>query len=730
MATLRFQALEDVLNRQPKNPEQPDERISEYFGENVFDVKTMREHLPDNAFEKVEEAMEKGTRIEHRVADQVASSMKEWAISRGATHYTHWFQPLTGATAEKHDAFFEPLDNGRTMEKFGGEQLVQQEPDASSLPSGGLRNTFEARGYTAWDPTSPAFVMGRTLCIPTIFVSYNSEALDYKMPLLKAIQAVDKAAVEVCQYFDRKVTSVNPTLGWEQEYFLIDRALYDARPDITMSGRSLVGHDPAKGQQLNDHYFGAIPERVHAFMRDFESEALKLGIPVKTRHNEVAPNQFECAPVFEEANLANDHNQLLMILLENVAKKHDFRVLFHEKPFLGLNGSGKHNNWSLVTNTGKNLLSPGKSSKANLMFLSFFVNVIQAIHEHADLLRASIASSGNDYRLGANEAPPAILSVFIGSQLTQLLDQIEQNVNGGTMSPEAKSGLKLDIGKIPQLMLDNTDRNRTSPFAFTGNKFEFRAVGSSGNCASAMIVLNTIVADQLKRFKKEVDERIGKGAKKDEAILRVLRNKISESKAVRFEGDNYSEEWVKEAEKRGLPNLKSTPVALDRLVSDRSKRLFSEMNVLSERELEARYEIELERYVHKLQIDSKVLGDLSQNHIIPVALRYQNHIIENVRGLKEVLGKGKGSTANSKAQEEILSAISEHVAAVKSKVDEMLKEREKADGMADIRKKARAYDERIKPLFEIIKEHTDALELMVDDDLWPLPKLREILFTR
>ncbi len=728
MATLRFQALQDVNDRAPFEVEPPSDRISDYFGQNVFGSSAMREHLPEQTFKSVKKAMEEGHRIDRSIADQVASSMKEWAIDKGATHYTHWFQPLTGSTAEKHDAFFDPIEDGRAIERFDGEQLVQQEPDASSLPSGGIRNTFEARGYTAWDPTSPAFVLGRTLCIPTIFISYTGESLDFKMPLLKALHSVEDAAVPVCNYFDKKVSGVNATLGWEQEYFLVDEALYNARPDMVLTGRALLGHDPAKGQQLNDHYFGAIPKRVNAFMRDFETESLKLGVPVKTRHNEVAPNQFECAPVFEEANLANDHNQLLMILLESVARRHGFRVLFHEKPFLGLNGSGKHNNWSLSTDAGKNLLSPGKNPKENLQFLTFFINTIKAIHDNADILRASIASAGNDHRLGANEAPPAILSVFIGSQLTQVLEDLEKHVKKkGKMTAEEKSYLKLNIGKIPGILKDNTDRNRTSPFAFTGNKFEFRAIGGSSNCAAAMTALNSIVADQLNHFREEVDQWIAKGHKKDEAVLKVLKDEVSRSKAIRFEGDNYSDEWVQEAHSRGLSELKDTPRALDVLVRKKTKELFERVNVFSERELDARYEIELENYALKLQIESRVIGDLSQNHIIPTALNYQNRLIENVKGMREVLGSQKKP---AKTQTELLHSIDQHIEGVKRSVDEMLEERSKANRLEEARERAEAYCDRVKPYFDTIKEHTDALEMLIDDELWPLPKAREILFTR
>ncbi len=728
MATLRFHALQNVVDRAPYEVEPPSDRVSDYFGENVFGTAAMREHLPEEAFKSVKKAMDEGDRIDRSIADQVASSMKEWAIAKGATHYTHWFQPLTGSTAEKHDAFFDPVEDGLVIERFDGEQLVQQEPDASSLPSGGIRNTFEARGYTAWDPTSPAFVLGRTLCIPTIFISYTGESLDFKMPLLKALHAVEDAAVPVCHYFDKKVSGVNATLGWEQEYFLVDEALFNARPDMVMTGRALLGHDPAKGQQLNDHYFGAIPKRVNAFMRDFEVEALKLGVPVTTRHNEVAPNQFECAPVFEEANLANDHNQLLMILLESVARRHNFRVLFHEKPFQGLNGSGKHNNWSLSTDTGKNLLSPGKNPKENLQFLTFFINTIKAIHDNADILRASIASAGNDHRLGANEAPPAILSVFIGSQLTQVLEDLEKHVKKkGKMSAEEKSYLKLNIGKIPSILKDNTDRNRTSPFAFTGNKFEFRAIGGSSNCAAAMTALNSIMADQLRHFREEVDDQIANGYKKDEAVLKVLKEEVSRSRAIRFEGDNYSEEWVKEAKERGLSELKDTPRALDVLVRKKTKELFERQNVFTERELDARYEIELENYALKLQIESRVIGDLSQNHIIPTALNYQNRLIDNVRGMKEVLGSQKGA---AKTQTELLRSIDDNIEGVKKAVDDMLEERSRANKLEGAKERAEAYCDRVMPYFETIKEHTDALEMLIDDELWPLPKAREILFTR
>lgn len=728
MATKRLKAYQDVLNREPKRVDY-DGKLSELFGMNVFHIDIMREFLPSETYKSMVESTQNGSRLDRKNADQVASAMKDWAISKGATHYTHWFQPLTGATAEKHDAFLKPIGPGKAIERFDGDMLVQQEPDASSFPNGGIRNTFEARGYTAWDPSSPAFMIGKTLCIPTIFISYTGESLDYKMPLLKALHAVDEAAVEVCQFFDKNVTKVSATLGWEQEYFLIDQALYNARPDILMTGRALFGHAPAKGQQLEDHYFGSIPERVTEFMREFEIESLKLGIPVTTRHNEVAPNQFECAPIFEECNLANDHNLLLMDLMEKIARKHNFRILFHEKPFAGVNGSGKHNNWSLSTNTGVNLLAPGKNPKSNLQFLTFFVNTINAIYDNADLLRAAIASAGNDHRLGANEAPPAIISAFIGSQLSALLDDLEQNVKAGKMTPQDKTELKLNIGKIPQILLDNTDRNRTSPFAFTGNKFEFRAVGSSANCSSAMIVLNTIMAKQLKDFKKSIDARIDKGESKDEAILKELQVLIKRSKLIRFEGNGYGDEWVIEAKKRGLSNHKDTPRALkiwdDKKVAD----LFEEMNVLSARELEARKEIEFENYVLKIQIESRLMGDMTQNYFIPAAAEYQNRLIQNVQGLISIFGEKTGKQ-NGKAIIEIIEEISRHINSMKTASDQMLEKRKLANKHEHAEAKALAYCDKVKPLFDEIRYHADKLELLVDDELWPLPKFRELLFTR
>ena len=728
MANQRIQAYYDVLHRTP-NEDKFNGKMSTIFGENVFHMEVMREYLPSEAYKSMKKAAQDGTRLDRDMADQVASAMKDWAITKGATHYTHWFQPLTGSTAEKHDAFLKPVAPGKAIERFDGDLLVQQEPDASSFPNGGIRNTFEARGYTAWDPSSPAFVIDKTLCIPTIFIAYTGEALDYKMPLLKALHAVNEAAVDVCQYFDKNVKRTTATLGWEQEYFLVDKALFNARPDLMMTGRALFGHDSAKGQQLDDHYFGSITERVTAFMRDFETESIRLGIPVTTRHNEVAPNQFECAPIFEECNLANDHNLLLMDLLEKVARRHNFRVLLHEKPFAGVNGSGKHNNWSLSTDTGVNLLAPGKNPKSNLQFLTFFVNTIKAIHDNADLLRAAIAGAGNDHRLGANEAPPAIISTFIGSQLTALLDNIEKNVKAGKMTPEDKTELKLDIGKIPQILLDNTDRNRTSPFAFTGNKFEFRAVGSSANCSSAMIVLNTIMAKQLKAFKASVDARIKSGDSKDEGILKELQKLIKESKKIRFEGNGYGEEWLKEAEKRGLSNLKDTPRALQVWGDKKYIDLFSELNVLTPRELEARQEIEFENYIMKIQIEARVIGEMVGNFIAPAAIEYQNKLISNVQGLIEVLGAKDGKSA-AKGAIDVIQKISEHLNKMKALSDEMLIARKEVNKIEDMEEKAIAYCDKVKVFFDQIRYNADKLELLIDDEEWRLPKFREMLFTR
>lgn len=729
MPNSRKNALNEVLHRKANHATDGSRRVSQYFGENTFHLDKMRECLTEEAYKIVKSAIEHGTHVDRLHADQIATAMKDWAISKGATHYTHWFQPLTGSTAEKHDGFFKPIGPGKAIERFEGDLLVQQEPDASSFPNGGIRNTFEARGYSAWDPSSPAFVIGKTLCIPTIFIAYTGEALDFKMPLLKALTTVEEAATAVCQYFDKNVTNVKATLGWEQEYFLVDTALFNARPDLMMAGRAVFGHSPAKGQQLDDHYFGSIPERVTEFMRDFEYESHLLGIPVTTRHNEVAPNQFECAPMFEEVNIANDHNLLLMDVMEKTAARHNFRVLLHEKPFAGVNGSGKHNNWSMATNTGVNLLQPGKNPKSNLRFLTFFVNTIMAIHENADLLRASIASAGNDHRLGANEAPPAIMSVFIGSQLTRMLDELEKSISAGAMTPEAKTELKLNIGKIPQILLDNTDRNRTSPFAFTGNKFEFRAVGSSANCAQAMTVLNSIVANQLIQFRETIDKRIEKGEKKDEAILKELQKLITASKKIRFEGNGYGEEWAIEAEKRGLSNLKDTPRALDVYHRKEVKDLFNKLGILSPVELEARHEIELENYILKIQIEARIMGDLAKNHILPVAIAYQNDLIKNAQGLIAILGDKEGKEA-ARTQINFIKSISKHVNALNDKVNLMIAERKKANVLDNARDKAYAYCDNVKSMFDEIRYHADKLEIMVDDNTWPLPKLRELLFTK
>jgi glutamine synthetase len=728
MSTLRFHAVKESLKRIPLDIKEPTRR-SELFGANVFNQSAMRQYLTKGALESIMAAIEKGTKIDRFMADHISTGMKEWAISKGATHYTHWFQPLTGATAEKHDAFFETIGDGLAIEKFEGNQLVQQEPDASSFPNGGIRNTFEARGYTAWDPTSPAFIYGTTLCVPTVFVSYTGEALDYKTPLLRALHAVDDAAVGICKYFDKNVKKVNASLGWEQEYFLIDNALATSRPDIVLTGRTLLGHSPAKGQQLDDHYFGTIPARAMAYMRDLENECMLLGIPVKTRHNEVAPNQFELAPIYEEANLAVDHNSLLMDVMKKIAKRHNFKVLMHEKPFAGVNGSGKHNNWSLSTDTGVNLLSPGKTPMSNLQFLTFFINTIKAVQTHEELLRAAIASASNDHRLGANEAPPAIISVFIGEQLTKVLKELE-TVTKGKLSPQEKTDLKLNVvGKIPEVILDNTDRNRTSPFAFTGNKFEFRAVGSTANCANPMTVLNTIVAKQLIDFKNEVDALIDKKAmKKDDAIFNVLREYIKTSKAILFEGNGYSEAWEKEAKKRGLSNNKTTPEALKVKVSKSSIALFESLGVMNKIESEARYEIEMEEYILHLQIESRVLGDIARNHVVPTAVRYQNILIENVTGLKTIYGdKFKGL---AKEQLALIEQISEHIEAINSLVTKMTEARKTCNKYNDIEKKANGYCCKVKPLFEDIRYHCDKLELMIDDELWPLTKYRELLFTK
>jgi len=689
MQSLRFKAI-DNLTANYEGKDSAPSRITSIFGENVFSLKTAREFLSDEAYKSLVSSMKSGHRIDRTMASQIAAGIRKWAESKGVTHFTHWFQPLTGTSAEKHDSFFTLKSDGTALEQFEADALVQQEPDASSFPSGGLRATFEARGYTAWDPNSPAFIMetgnGRTLCIPTIFVSYTGESLDYKAPLLKSIEALNKSAVEVCNYFDRNINRVYATLGWEQEYFVIDEGLANARPDIVMTGRTVFGHTPAKGQQLEDHYFGSIPERVYAFMRDFENEGYKLGIPLRTRHNEVAPAQFECAPIFEELNLAVDHNTLLMDVMTKVAKRHKLKVLLHEKPFAGINGSGKHNNWSMATDTGINLLAPGKTPKTNLMFLAFFVNTIKAVHDHADLLRSAIASAGNDHRLGANEAPPAIISAYIGHYLMNVLNEVESRV-GEKFDEQDEVMLKLDIHKsIPELLLDNTDRNRTSPFAFTGNKFEFRAVGSEANCANGMTVLNTIMSDTLTNFKKEVDALIEKGDKKEVAVMHVIKDYIKSSKKVLFEGDGYSEEWQEEAKKRGLPNVKTTPPALDAMITEKAKTLFAKHNIYTHAELEARHEIELEKYIKRVQIEGRVIGDLAGNHILPAAIRYQNVLINNIKGLKD-LGIDKKSY---EAQLSVLTEISEHINKVQLVADKMTEARKAANVISGSREKAEA----------------------------------------
>lgn len=729
MSTRRILAMQDVAKRTPVEFNNNSQQVSQYYGSNVFGLDAMREFLSEEAFNSIQNSMHQGTIVERKMADQVAACMKAWAQSKGVTHFTHWFQPLSGATAEKHDGFFEPIEGGRAIERFSGNALVQQEPDASSFPNGGIRNTFEARGYTAWDPTSPAFIWGETLCIPTIFISYTGESLDFKTPLLKSLHAVDKAATEVCQYFDKNVTKVIATLGWEQEYFLVDSALYNIRYDLQQTGRTLFGHAPAKGQQLEDHYWGSIPERVSAYMRDFEYEAHLLGIPVRTRHNEVAPAQFECAPVFEETNLAVDHNLLLMDVMEKVAIRHNFRVLMHEKPYAGVNGSGKHNNWSLATNTGKNLLSPGKTPKTNLQFLTFFVNTVKAVYEHGDLLRASIASANNDHRLGANEAPPAIMSVFLGEQLSKVLDELEKAVHNGKMSPEEKTALKMNIGRIPDILLDNTDRNRTSPFAFTGNKFEFRAVGSSANCGGPMTVLNSIMAEQLVTFKKDVDALMNKKVEKDEAIFQVLKKYIIESKKIRFEGNGYGDAWKVEAKKRGLNNIPTTPGALEAMISKKTLNMFESQGILNHREQEARYEIALETYTKKIQIESRIIADMVSNQIIPAALNYQKSLVESVRGMKEILSPAEFKVV-AKSQLELIKEISEKVTLIKTEADLMTEERKKANNLDNAKKQAHAYCEKVKPFFESMRYNVDKLEGIVDDATWPLPKYREMLYLR
>ena len=728
MAKIRFSALEKLANRKPIEMSKR-HRVSEIFGCNVLTIEKMRQYLSIEAFKKLQKVMSEGGMIDRSLADQVAAGMKAWAVEKGATHYTHWFQPLNGATAEKHDGFIDLQKNGSVIESFDGQMLIQQEPDASSFPNGGIRNTFEARGYTAWDPGSPAFINNNTLSIPTVFIAYTGEALDYKTPMLKALALVDKAAVDICQYFDKDVRKVIATLGWEQEYFLVDEALFNARPDLKMCGRTLMGHAAAKEQQLEDHYFGAIPGRVSAFMDELEYECHRLGIPAKTRHNECAPNQFELAPIFEEANLAVDHNQLLMSTMKTVARRHDFRVLLHEKPYKGVNGSGKHNNWSLATDTGVNLLSPGKNPKSNMQFLVFLVTATKAVLDHEALFKACIVSLGNERRLGGDEAPPVIMSVFLGQQLDAILDEIEQKVSSKKMSPDEKTELKLNVGKIPEIMLDNTDRNRTSPFAFTGNRFEFRAVGSTANCGASMIVLNTSVAEQLIIFKKEVDTLIETGVKKDEAIFQVLRKFIIECKKIRFEGNGYSKEWREEAEKRGLSVNSDCISSLRAYLIPKSKKLFFDNGIFTERELEARFEIKNEIYLKKLQIESRVLGDLALNHIIPTAITYQNTLITNVQGLKDILPDVYAEVGE--VQLKAIKEISTYIKAIRTLVDEMTEARKSANKIESNEvKRAEVYSATVLPYLDEIRNHIDRLELLVDDEIWPLPKYRELLFFR
>lgn len=730
MSNPRKRAVETVINREVVAPKLAGTRVSEYYASNVFNDKVQRDYLSEDTYKALKDAIKTNKKINREVADSIAAGMKNWALDKGANSYTHWFQPLTGLTAEKHDMFFTPKGEG-AIEVFGADALVQQEPDASSFPSGGIRATFEARGYTAWDPTSPAFIMeigeGKTLCIPTIFISYTGETLDYKTPLLKSVAFLEQAALPVVHLFDKEATRVTVTLGWEQEYFLIDEALYFSRPDLMFTGRTLIGSAPAKGQQLEDHYFGTIPERVYAYMLDLEQECHKLGIPVRTRHNEVAPSQFECAPMFEEVVVAVDHNQLLMDLMERIARRHKLRVLLHEKPFAGINGSGKHNNWSLGTDTGKNLLSPGKTPKTNLLFLTFFVNVLKAVNEYADLLRASIASANNDHRLGANEAPPAIISAFIGSYLNSVLSEIEKRVPNGKYDELTNANLKLDIhNKIPDVLLDNTDRNRTSPFAFTGNKFEFRAVGSSANCAQSMTTMNTIMGQQLLEFKKDYDKLVKDGESKEGAVMRVLRRYITESKNIVFEGDGYSEAWEKEAKKRGLSNVKTTPYALDFFITKKAKEVFVKNGIYSDRELEARYDIWNHNYILKIDIEARTLVELATNNVLPVAIEYSNKLITHVQGLKAA----GLPAAVAKAQKDVLSQLAVLINKLSDSVDKLKTANENAHKAKTTSLQAKTYCDKVKPLLDEVREYCDAIELLVDDSVWTLPKYREMLFIR
>ena len=729
MSKLRFRVVEKAFQTKPLEVTAPSERPSEYFAKYVFNREKMFKYLPTPVYSKLVDAMDNGVALDRDIADKVAEGMKRWAMELGATHYTHWFQPLTESTAEKHDAFVEHDGKGGMMEEFSGKLLVQQEPDASSFPNGGIRNTFEARGYSAWDPSSPVFVVDDTLCIPTVFIAYTGESLDYKTPLLKALRAVNKTAVDVCHYFNPDVKKVVAYLGWEQEYFLVDEGLYAARPDLLLTGRTLMGHEASKNQQLEDHYFGAIPTRVAAFMKDLEIQALELGIPVKTRHNEVAPNQFELAPIFEECNLAVDHNMLIMSLMRKVARTHGFRVLLHEKPFKGVNGSGKHNNWSLGTDTGILLMAPGKTAEENLRFITFVVNTLMAVYRHNGLLKASIMSATNAHRLGANEAPPAIISSFLGRQLSKVLDHMEDSSTDELISLGGKHGMKLDIPQIPELLIDNTDRNRTSPFAFTGNRFEFRAVGSEANCASAMIALNTAVAEQLIEFKKDVDELIEKGEPKVSAIIQVIRKYIKLCKPIRFDGNGYSDEWKEEAARRGLDCETSCPIIFDRYLAPESIKMFEETGVMTQKELEARNEVKWETYTKKIQIEARVLGDLVMNHIVPIATEYQTKLLDNVYKMKGLFPAEEAEHLSSENLA-IIRKISEHTIYIKEHVDAMVEARKVANKIADEREKAIAYHDNISPMLEQIRYHIDKLELIVDDQMWTLPKYRELLFIR
>ena len=729
MANLRFQVVEEAFKKRPEEVIAPVERPSEYFGKYVFNRAKMYKYLPADVYDKLIDVIDNGATLDRSIANAVANGMKQWAEENGVTHYTHWFQPLTGGTAEKHDAFIEHDGKGGMIEEFSGKLLVQQEPDASSFPSGGIRNTFEARGYSAWDPTSPVFIIDDTLCIPTVFISYTGEALDYKAPLLRALHAVNVAATNVCHYFDPKVSKVTSNLGWEQEYFLVDADLYSARPDLMLTGRTLMGHDSAKNQQMDDHYFGTIPDRVQAFMKDLEIQALELSIPCKTRHNEVAPNQFEIAPIFEETNLAVDHNMLLMSLMKKVARKHGFIVLLHEKPFAGINGSGKHNNWSLSTDTGVLLHAPGKTPEANLRFVTFIVETLMGVYRHNGLLKASIMSATNAHRLGANEAPPAIISSFLGTQLSTLLDKIENSDSEDVFKMAGKQGMKMDIPEIPELLIDNTDRNRTSPFAFTGNRFEFRAVGSEANCASSLIVLNAAVAEALKNFKDRVDALIAKGEDQTSAIIDIVREDIKTCKPIRFDGNGYSDEWKEEAQKRGLDCEASCPVVFDRYLDKESIEMFAKTNVMSESELKARNEVKWETYTKKIQIEARVMGDLTMNHIIPVATHYQSRLAKNVEGMIHIFGgeEGKKLTARNV---KIIREIAERTESIERGVEALVDARKVANKIESEREKAVAYHDTVAPKMEEIRYQIDKLELLVADELWTLPKYRELLFIR